>query len=264
MILRRAAPSSARSTRIRRAPIAARLGAGFIALAAAAATACASQQGFDTQRLPDGSINLKCRGPLGQCLANADAICHGNTYEVVRARDQRDRYGPANGTSQVEVRSSEATVRCSSPLHPLNPKAGTVESANGWTLKRGGSDEGVDGNGIPAGVKDETRPGTAGLTPVTARVCVPGTTQACVGPGKCEGGQSCLPDGSAFGPCDCGTIGAPIQAPAGNAGTSGNAGAAEGPGGTPPVAPSSTKGKRGAGGTAPAVPGAAPPASPLK
>jgi hypothetical protein len=258
MILRKAAASSAPRTRRRRAPIAARLGAGFIALAAAAA--CASQQGFDTQRLPDGTINLKCRSPLGQCLANADALCHGNTYEVVRARDQRDRYGPANGTSQVEVRSSEATVRCSSPLHPLNPKAGTVESANDWTLKRGGE----EGDGIPVGVRDETRPGTAGATPVTARVCVPGTTQACVGPGKCEGGQSCLPDGSAFGPCDCGTIGAPIQAPAGNVGTSGNAEAAEGPGGTAPAAPSSTKGKRGGNGTAPVVPGAAPPASPLK
>lgn len=34
--------------------------------------------------------------------------------------------------------------------------------------------------------------------------CVAGSTQACVGPGGCAGGQACLPDGSGFGECDCG------------------------------------------------------------
>jgi hypothetical protein len=34
--------------------------------------------------------------------------------------------------------------------------------------------------------------------------CAPGATQVCVGPGGCRGGQSCLGDGSGFGPCDCG------------------------------------------------------------
>jgi len=34
--------------------------------------------------------------------------------------------------------------------------------------------------------------------------CTPGETQACVGPGSCEGGQYCLTDGSGWGPCDCG------------------------------------------------------------
>jgi hypothetical protein len=37
-----------------------------------------------------------------------------------------------------------------------------------------------------------------------AGACVPGATQECVGAGACRGGQACLPDGSAFGPCDCG------------------------------------------------------------
>ena len=32
----------------------------------------------------------------------------------------------------------------------------------------------------------------------------PGATQTCVGPGACRGGQQCLADGTAFGPCDCG------------------------------------------------------------
>lgn len=40
--------------------------------------------------------------------------------------------------------------------------------------------------------------------PQPERFCAPGQTQECVGPGACAGGQSCLPDGSGFGPCDCG------------------------------------------------------------
>jgi hypothetical protein len=35
--------------------------------------------------------------------------------------------------------------------------------------------------------------------------CVAGQTQECVGPGACKGGQACLPDGSGFTECDCGS-----------------------------------------------------------
>ena len=35
-------------------------------------------------------------------------------------------------------------------------------------------------------------------------VCEPGSTQTCVGPGACEGGQVCKDDGSGYGECDCG------------------------------------------------------------
>jgi hypothetical protein len=35
--------------------------------------------------------------------------------------------------------------------------------------------------------------------------CIKGSTQPCVGPGACKGGQSCLDDGSGFSACDCGT-----------------------------------------------------------
>lgn len=40
--------------------------------------------------------------------------------------------------------------------------------------------------------------------PKAERACVPGATQACVGPGGCSGGQFCLDDGSRFSRCDCG------------------------------------------------------------
>jgi len=38
-----------------------------------------------------------------------------------------------------------------------------------------------------------------------SRGCVSGSTQECFGPGACRGGQACLPDGSGYEPCDCGT-----------------------------------------------------------
>lgn len=37
-----------------------------------------------------------------------------------------------------------------------------------------------------------------------AGACTPGESVACVGAGGCSGGQVCLPDGTGFGPCDCG------------------------------------------------------------
>jgi hypothetical protein len=40
--------------------------------------------------------------------------------------------------------------------------------------------------------------------PSPALVCSPGATQECIGAGACRGGQVCLPDGSAWGACDCG------------------------------------------------------------
>lgn len=40
-----------------------------------------------------------------------------------------------------------------------------------------------------------------------AQACTPNETKLCYGPGACKGAQSCLPDGSGYGPCDCGTAG---------------------------------------------------------
>lgn len=41
--------------------------------------------------------------------------------------------------------------------------------------------------------------------PVAARACIAGVTQACLGPGACQGAQACRDDGTGFLPCDCGT-----------------------------------------------------------
>jgi hypothetical protein len=197
--------------------------------------ACATHPGVDTQRLPDGTLRIKCDGSLVQCLSRADDLCHGNTYEIVRARDQRDRYGPELGTAQVEVRSSEAFIRCGSHGRPLGgydelkitpaPAASSAPAASGSSV--------AAANRVPAPTAPPSLP---------PRACVPGATQACIGPGKCEGGQSCLPDGSAFGPCDCGTLGPPLVAPAapGAAPPAPSPTTPGSPGGPPPPPPAPT------------------------
>jgi hypothetical protein len=38
-----------------------------------------------------------------------------------------------------------------------------------------------------------------------AQHCIPGSTQACLGPGACQGAQACREDGGGYMPCDCGS-----------------------------------------------------------
>jgi formylglycine-generating enzyme len=65
------------------------------------------------------------------------------------------------------------------------------------------------------------------------KVCVSGSTQACVGVAACNGGQICLADGSGYGTCECGNT--PDGGGGGSAGDIGVGGsdAAAGNGGTP-------------------------------
>ncbi len=63
----------------------------------------------------------------------------------------------------------------------------------------------------------------------SGKECTAGATQSCVGPAGCRGGQVCLPDGSAWGACDCGGIDG--GAGAAGSGAAGAAGGAAGVGG---------------------------------
>ena len=63
------------------------------------------------------------------------------------------------------------------------------------------------------------------------KICDPGETRVCVGPGACSGGQSCDPDGKSWGTCTCGggtggTAGAGGSGTGGSGGTSAAAGTA--------------------------------------
>jgi hypothetical protein len=47
----------------------------------------------------------------------------------------------------------------------------------------------------------------ASSAPPPQATCTPNETRVCYGPGACQGGQYCMPDGSGFSPCDCGEHG---------------------------------------------------------
>jgi hypothetical protein len=126
-------------------------------------------------------FHLKCTTALARCLAEAaDASCQGRHYIVERAVNDLDMRGAT--PNQAEFRTSEAIIHCGGANNwgPLAPPMG------------------------PAEKPPETKA-------AEARVCAPGSTQACVGPGGCKGGQACLLNGSAYGACDCGP---PPAAPA--------------------------------------------------
>jgi hypothetical protein len=137
-------------------------------------------------KLPDGTRELQCDQPLWKCLLHVDDYCKGASYEVLHASDEQLVFG--SQASAVEGRRSRAVLRCLKPGAPLPDQPGPPTEP-------------------PPPSASPSPPVTT--PPAGAPACVRGTTQACVGPAACSGGQACLNDGSGFGPCDCGTTTAP-------------------------------------------------------
>lgn len=161
----------------------------LVFLLADAALGC-SKPPVVRERLPDGSYSYKCEDALSVCLSHVDEVCQGGPYEVAGAWDQPNTSGVEE--NRVETRKSQAIVRClykgEDPRRRFAKPLATPVN-------------------VSSAPQDLPAPGAAPSSPAPpppARACVPGATQACVGVGACSGGQACLPDGSAFGPCDCG------------------------------------------------------------
>lgn len=142
-------------------------------------------------RHADGSYSLSCKGPLSDCLRHAERLCRDEGYTVSEARDIRDLVGHESGQSRVLIQKSNATIYC-----------GDHATREPIALKRDPANE-------PAAPAPEVAPAPtptpapAPLAPAPA--CVPGSSQACIGPGGCSGGQACAPDGTRFEPCNCGS-----------------------------------------------------------
>ena len=144
--------------------------------------------------MSDGGYSLSCKGPLSDCLHHAERLCRDEGYTVREARSVRERLGGETGQSQVIIEKSDATIYCgnSAPHPELRLQRETELPAD------------------PAGTPPKpTTPSpavaAAPLAPAATHVCVPGATQACVGPGGCSGGQACSADGARFGDCNCGS-----------------------------------------------------------
>lgn len=157
-----------------RSPLVKRIFA-FLALSVTVVAACASAKPGRT-KLADGSYQLTCRRSLADCLTELTDVCSLHGYDIVKGKETVSR----NGVEPVdsEIIESEAIIRCRT--------ASTI----------------FGGSAAPAG-------SSAPAAAAAAQRCFPGTTQACLGPGACQGAQTCNADGAMFGPCDCGAHAAP-------------------------------------------------------
>jgi hypothetical protein len=149
------------------------------------------------RQLPDGSYRVQCQDHVDECREQAKDYClDRGGVEEVSSREKDKLYGVEGHEQGVLV--SEVVFYCGDdaprrPI-PLPPRPTTADTVDG-----GGP--GVDPSLIaPEAMASEP----AAAPPSTKRVCIPGTTQRCVGVGACVGGQICSPDGLAWGPCDCG------------------------------------------------------------
>jgi hypothetical protein len=165
--------------------------AGWVAASLVSFLGCSSQ--VSVVRRDDGVIHVKCKDlALPYCLLKAEDACEHERYIVLRAFDDHD-HGPRSD-APIEVRDSEAYVVCGLH-HSWGPKLATLRQEPITTIPK------------CAPASDVPAPPASPAAP--ARACTPGASYACVGAGGCKGGQACLPDGSALGPCDCGPAAPP-------------------------------------------------------
>jgi len=142
-------------------------------------------------RAPGGVLRLDCGRGMRDCVAQAEKHCN------VQKKDEG--YVILSGTSRkVMMGSKDGQYRTAAEVANLEVRCGAGSEADDLEV-------------VPTTIHLPTRKDAPVVaedlpppTQSTAGVCTKGSTQACIGPGACQGGQSCLPDGSGYGACDCG------------------------------------------------------------
>lgn len=126
---------------------------------------------------------------MRDCVAQAEKMCN--------LHDKEAGYTILDGRSDKIIMNKDGQYRHAAEVADLEVRCGKDEraeereAASHLTLPPR-----TDANVAP----EDTQPVVA----AAAAACTKGSTQACVGAGACQGGQSCLPDGSGYGACDCG------------------------------------------------------------
>jgi len=183
----RCVPRSVSSPEARRA-----LAALLIAGAAAGSPGCS--RGARAVRLPalspgDEIYRVSCEDSITPCRAEAAEVC-GGIYEVLET----------SGAPIEPVRITSA---------PGPASTGPRYQRKKWVGQM------VVACGRSAPLATEPGPGATRTAQTPAlpldRLCVPGATQECLGPGACRGAQACSSDGDGYGPCDCGNAGTRAQ-----------------------------------------------------
>jgi hypothetical protein len=148
---------------------------------------------FKPRAMADGSYRLQCAATLAQCEKRARQWCGDDEFILVQRSDP-EVYGVQGHKTGTE--GALVVFRCGAPSE--EPE---------WKLpaRRDASTAEAPASARPA-PSASARSGAPEPPPARPeRVCTPGVTQRCHGPGACDGAQACLPDGSGFGPCDCGS-----------------------------------------------------------
>jgi hypothetical protein len=138
----------------------------LVPLAVSLVAGCAARP----HRLEDGSYKLDCESIMAECTRKVDKFCRGQGYRILHGAEENTLVGVEGNKAGHLL--SRVVFYCAdeAPPKPLKlPPRATEQPA----------------------------------APEPARACVPGSTQRCVGPGACEGGQACLKDGSGYGSCEC-------------------------------------------------------------
>lgn len=141
------------------------------------------------RRLGADTWRVQCKSSMVACASRAEDVCSSRGFVVLSGRSFRQTYGPEG--QQVPADRADLVVQCGQP--GAGPSAATMARDKAWT-----------NSPRPNSSNPGVLPKPTGRAAPT-RACVPGSTQQCVGAGACAGGQTCLPDGSGFGACDCGT-----------------------------------------------------------
>jgi hypothetical protein len=174
-------------------PLGRRAAGLLLALCAGAAAGCATAR-FKVETPSDGTHHLTCATSLPECLEEAERLCRGAHYIVLRAVDEHDHRGGPE--LNLDVRTSAAIVRCGPPIawppgtDPMALAAPTCPAPAA--------------SPAPPPTPAPVAPSFVPITAAPMWACVPGATQPCTGAGGCAGGQACRDDGAAFGACDCG------------------------------------------------------------
>src|SRR6187399_1133637 len=172
----------------------------FWGAAALVVTAGCAKPDVEIRALPDGARELTCRHTLPQCLSHVEDVCKGSSYEVLYATDTQKIYGSPS-SSEVETRTSQAVIHCLGPHQkPMEEKtagAALIAAAGAAPATTDSATAAPGASAIPpasgAAASDAATNGVApgaiaagGVATTSARACVPGATQACVGPGACS------------------------------------------------------------------------------
>lgn len=145
---------------------------------------CSSAQSV---KQANGRFFITCEKGINDCISRADKTCADEGFTILNGYQKKKMLGGSSSSHRAAVFIGELSVICG---EVQRDEASCVVSAS------------------PV----EVDPHAPVLNSVAPKVCIPGSSQACVGAAGCQGGQYCLSDGSGFGRCDCGAAQSEVPA----------------------------------------------------